>query len=127
MLGRGNAPRERLQGMWDALEGMFRNADFSGSFPVRAAIAVRTEPGQPVPSAFVEHHRAVRGMLQELVCDEGGANAPRLANQLEILVEGAIAGTAIDQEPTAMQAARELSLLALSFNGHRAEPSGAAG
>lgn len=110
----------RLVGMWEALEKLFAAEDFYGSFPVRAAIAVRTEPGQPVPEVFVEHHHAVRGLLQELVCDAGNPNSPSLATQLGLLVEGAIAGAAIDQDPSSVQAARELSVIALSVNGHTA-------
>jgi hypothetical protein len=110
----------RLLGMWEALEKLFAAEDFHGSFPVRAVIAMRTEPEGPVPAVFVEHHQAVRGLLQELVCDSGNPNAPKLATQLGLLVEGAIAGTAIDQDPRAMQAARELSVIALSINGNTA-------
>jgi hypothetical protein len=105
--------------MWEALETLFARDDFTASFPARAAIAVRTEPGQPVPAVYVKHHEAMRSMLEELVCEGQSASAPRLAAQLELLVEGAIAGTAIDQEPSALRAARELSLLAMSLNGVR--------
>jgi len=117
MVRRGSGPIARLHGMWEALETLFGREDFTGSFPARAAIAVRTEPGQPVPAVFVQHHQAMRSMLEELVCEGRSATAPRLAAQLELLVEGAIAGTAIDQEPSALKAARELSLIALSLNG----------
>jgi hypothetical protein len=108
----------RLLGMWEALEKLFAAEDFHGSFPVRAAIAVRTEPGRPVPAVFVEHHQAVRGLLHELVCDTSNPNASKLATQLGLLVEGAIAGAAIDQDPSAMQSARELSMIALSVSGY---------
>jgi hypothetical protein len=117
MLRRGPSPMARLLGLWDGLEALFQREDFGGSFPVRAAIAVHTEPGQPVPAVVVQHHQAVRGMLEELVCVGERSPGHRLAAQLELLVEGAIAGAAIDQEPTAMQAARELSLLAIAIHG----------
>jgi hypothetical protein len=160
MLRRGNGPRARILGMWDALENMLRSANFNESFVVRAAIAVRAEPGRPVPSRFVEHYAAVREMLTELVCDDAkpndaersepdpdpdpgpdpdpvagpptaiapspngspsqSPNAWRLASQLEMLVQGAIAGSAIDQEPAAVLAARELSMIALTINGYQA-------
>jgi hypothetical protein len=118
MIGRGSTPKARLLGLWDALEKLFAREDFYGSFPVRAAIAVRGEPGQPVQPAFVEHHRAVRRLLEELVCNLQQGNAPRLATQLDLLVQGAIAGAAIDQDPAAVRAARDLSLIALSVNGY---------
>jgi hypothetical protein len=117
MLRRGTTPMARLLGMWETLEKLFAAEDFHGSFPVRAVISVRTEPGQPVPAVFVDHHHQVRGLLQELVCDAGNPNAPKLATQLGLLVDGAIAGAAIDQDPSALQAARKLSVIALSVSG----------
>jgi hypothetical protein len=119
MVRRGGTPLARLLGLWDALDKLFAREDFRDSFPVRAAIAVPVEPGQAAPAVFVEHQLAVRELLSETVVNgaAGNSSVPRLVNHLELLVGGAIAGSAIDQEPSAIEAARELGVIALSVNG----------
>ena len=113
LVRRGSTPGARLFALWDALEEWFAAEDFRGSFPVRAALQLRGEPGHPAHAVIAEHRRAVRALLEDLARAGGAGDPTRLAAQLHVVVEGAIVGAAIDRQPLVAHAARELAGLAV--------------
>ncbi|WP_242908716.1 TetR/AcrR family transcriptional regulator [Actinomadura terrae] len=107
----GDHPREQLVGMFGAIEaaaqggGQFRGCVFINS-------ATESLPGTPVHEATVAHKRAVRAWVAELAAAAGAADPELLARELTILLDGAMAGAALESiaatVPATRQAARAI-------------------
>ncbi len=91
----GDDPREQLVGMLDAIgaaptdEGRFRGCAFLNT-------ASESPPGSPAHDATVAHKRAVRAWTGELAAAAGAADPPLLAQQLTVLLDGAMAAAALE-------------------------------
>ncbi|WP_242882877.1 TetR/AcrR family transcriptional regulator [Actinomadura litoris] len=92
--GAGDDPREQLIGMFGAMEA----ADGDG--PFRGCVFINTAseslPGSAVHEATVAHKRAVRAWVGELAAAAGAADPELLARELTILLDGAMAGAALE-------------------------------
>jgi AcrR family transcriptional regulator len=105
----GDDPGARLQGLWDALESWFATPDFRGSFVANAATELRSRPGHPAHAVVAEHRRAVRQQLEDLAKLLGADDTERLAIQLQVLVDGAIAVAVVDRRPGVASGVRALA------------------
>ncbi|MCP4327600.1 MAG: TetR/AcrR family transcriptional regulator [Alphaproteobacteria bacterium] len=86
---RADAPRDRLLAFFDVLDEWFHHGDFRGCAFVNAA-AEYGDPNSPPHRAAAEHKHAVGAYLRDLAAAAGAADPARLAEELMLLVEGAI-------------------------------------
>jgi AcrR family transcriptional regulator len=90
----GDAPRDQLVGLFDALaQACARNGYRGCSFINTAAEAF---PGSTVHGATVAHKRSVRAWVTELARHAGAADPPGLALSLTTLLDGALAVTSLE-------------------------------
>src|SRR5215471_10660069 len=85
----GKSPKRRLLSVFDWLEVLFRSRDFSGCAFIRA-ISEYPDTDHPVHRAAWAHKRAVREMLVRLATEAGARNPPVLADNLRLLIDGAL-------------------------------------
>jgi hypothetical protein len=69
--------------------------------------------GPAAHAVLIRHRQAARRLLEDLARSSGANDPARLASQLLILVEGAMAGALIDRHPAAARHARELTRIAV--------------
>ena len=112
----GDDAQARYEGLWDALEAWFASDDFRGSFVANAAAELRSTPDHPAHKVITAHRRAVRQLLEDLSKGAGAADPAALADQLQVLVDGAVALAAFDHHPGAARNARTMALAALKAN-----------
>lgn len=113
LMRRGDTPRSRLLGLWDALEDWFTSDDFATSLLASGGAELRGEPDHPVHEVIAVHRNELRQLLVELAEAAGAANPVGLAAQLQVLVEGAIVGAVVDRQPVAARTGRWLTRLIL--------------
>ena len=114
---RPGPPGSDLFVLWDLLEEWFASDDFASS-PVAAAVSAPPDGrGPAVHAVLVRHRQATRRFLEDLARTSGAPAPAALADQLLILVEGAIAGALIDRHAGVARHARELTHIALAAAG----------
>jgi len=113
---RAASPRERLFAVFDVLEEWFRNKDFHGCSFGQAATEFR-DPKHSVHKMALEHKQHMLGYFRELAAAAGAKDPELLAQQISLLVEGAIIHMEVFREPQAARiadaAAKELVSKAL--------------
>ena len=82
-------PEDRLLAIYDALNEWFSNKDFCGCMFINAS-AEFGNSGDPIHMVSAEHKQLVRRYLGELVKDVDAGEAESLADELMLLMEGAI-------------------------------------
>jgi AcrR family transcriptional regulator len=111
---RGDDPRARFDGLWDALEEWVAADGFRGSFIANGATELRSEPGHPAHAVIAAHRQGLRQLLEDLAKAAWAYDTAVLAAQLQVLVDGAIAAAAVDRDPAAARGARELARAAVT-------------
>jgi AcrR family transcriptional regulator len=111
---RGDDPRARFDGLWDALEEWVAADGFRGSFIANGATELRSEPDHPAHAVVAAHRQGLRQLLEDLAKADGASDPAVLAAQLQVLVDGAIAAAAVDRDPAAARGARELARAAMT-------------
>ncbi len=109
----GDRAGARYAALWDALESWFASDDFRGSFVLNAAAELRSEPHHPAHPVIAAHRRAVRQLLEDLAKAAGAHDPAGLAEQLQVLMDGAIEIAALDGQLAAARTSRTLALAAL--------------
>jgi hypothetical protein len=117
LVRRGDTPRSRLLGLWDALEDWFATEEFATSMLASGAIELRSDPDHPAHAVIAMHRQALFDLLLELADAAGVANPASLAAQVQVLVEGAVTGAVVDREPTVARTGRTLTRLVLANGG----------
>lgn len=106
-------PRGRLLAMFDALEAWFEGRAFRGQgFYGCAFINAAGEFGDhahPAHRAAAEHKRRIVAYLERLCAEAGASDPARLAEQLALLKEGAIATAQVRGRSEAAQLARGMA------------------
>ncbi|MAU51640.1 MAG: TetR family transcriptional regulator [Roseovarius sp.] len=106
-------PRGRLLAMFDALEAWFEGRAFKGmGFRGCAFINAAGEFGDhthPAHRAAAEHKRRIVDYLERLCAEAGAADPARLAEELALLKEGAIATAHVRGMPEAARLARDMA------------------
>jgi hypothetical protein len=110
---RADTPRARLLSLWDVLEEWFATEGFRSSLAARAALALRTDPGDQVAVVIAGHRQAVKALLEDLAGEAGAGDPVALAARLQVLLEGAVVSAVIDGRPGVARTARALTMLAL--------------
>ncbi len=85
----GAAPTDRLLAVFDGLERWFADPAFNGCLFIKAA-ADYPEARDPIHALAAEHKRLLRSLLEGLAREAGTAEPATLAEQLQLLIDGAI-------------------------------------
>lgn len=108
----GPSPRKRLLAFFERYEKWFGSADFNGC-PFIRAVAEYPEIESPVHQAVIRHKQrgieTLRGLLTELAASDPAA----LAQQITLLLEGAIVSAHTFGDPAALNHARDAALALL--------------
>jgi AcrR family transcriptional regulator len=107
----GDAPKEQLLGMFDALREWFGQKDYRGCMFIKAS-AEYQDPGHAIHVQSAEHKRLLFEHCVALCARAGAAHPEDLARQLLLLKEGAIVmsvlGRGTNAADDAKKAASEL-------------------
>jgi AcrR family transcriptional regulator len=113
---RGRSPKQRLLAVFDLLGEWFTQPEFRGCMFINAA-SEYCGLDQRIGEIAARHKRIVREEIRTLAREAGARNAAALADQLALLVEGAIVMALMEKTPdwaaTAKDAARTLLKAAL--------------
>jgi AcrR family transcriptional regulator len=110
------SPIEQILGTFDALERRFGARDFRGCPFVNAVAELGAEDHavRKIATSFKDGRRArFRDLLQRL----GATDADRLATQLQLLVDGAIAADLVHHDPSMAVAAKQAARVLLANAG----------
>ena len=115
---RSTQPEHRIFQLFMALHERFDAEGYYGCAFIRASIEF-PDPQHPVHRTAREHKEMIRSYLRGLASDTGARNPVVLAEQLYILLEGAITASQLHREPWpadyAGQAAQQLVKAARSW------------
>lgn len=117
LAGGPNNGRRRLLRLWDVLGEWFAAEDFRGSLAANAAVELRARPEHPAHQVVAAHRAWVQQLLGQLAAAGGLADPPAAAEQLHLLVEGAIVRAASGQRETAAASGRALMAALLAREG----------
>lgn len=116
----GPEPADQLVGLFDALRSACRRDGYRGCAFINAA--AESQPGTPVHERTVAHKASVLAWVRDLAEQAGASNPESLARSLTLLLDGGLAGGALDASPEAPEAAKASAraLLAAATSGERA-------
>jgi AcrR family transcriptional regulator len=92
------SPRERLLAVFDVMEEWFRNKDYHGCSFGQAATEFR-DPKHSVHKMASEHKQKMLAYFRELAAAAGAKDPELLAQQISLLVEGAVIHMEVFREP----------------------------
>jgi AcrR family transcriptional regulator len=104
-LGRGHSPVERLLAVFGSLEDWFGDQNFQGCLLINSLLETH-DRSSPVRAASLRAIDDVYALLHRLAVDAGAQDPDRLAEQIHLLVRGAIVA-ATEGRAGAAEAARE--------------------
>jgi AcrR family transcriptional regulator len=90
------APREKLLGVFDIVESWFARDDYFGCAFMNAILEQRAQY-DPVINITAAHKAPVLEQLEALARAAGAPDAPRLAAQIDLLMNGAIVNAVIQK------------------------------
>jgi len=105
----GPSPRKRLQAIFDWHQDWFREKDFNGCAFIRAA-GEYPEPDSPVHQVVARTKEQARARIEALLREMKVSDASRLADQIHLLLQGAIVSAHIFDDPTVIQQARDAAM-----------------
>ncbi|ACB74054.1 TetR/AcrR family transcriptional regulator [Opitutus terrae] len=105
MQAAGSSPRKRLQALFDWHAEWFADRQFNGCAFMRA-VGEYPELKSPVHQAVRKHKQASRARLEQLLSEMKLPGAAALAQQIQLLLEGAIAIAHTEGDPASIEAAR---------------------
>ena len=101
----GGSPKRRLLTVFDVAQQWFNQNNFYGCLFINA-IGEYSDPDTPIRRACQEDKLLVNKFLRDL-CEEAGAvNAEKLAEELALLLDGAIVTAQVSQRGNAAQIAK---------------------
>jgi len=115
-------PRDRLLGVFDAMEELMSTPGYRGCAFNRAA--AESKPGTPVKGACDDARNWMRDLFTGLARDAGAADADHLASQLVLLYDGASVSGQMGAGGSAAAAAREMAALLLDAATAKTSPPG---
>jgi len=99
-------PRERLLAVFNVMQEWFRNKDYHGCSFGRAATEFR-DPKHSAHKMASEHKRQMLAYFRELAAAAGAKDPDLLAQQISLLVEGAVIHMEVFREPQVARIADE--------------------
>lgn len=105
----GGEPEYRIAVLWDALDEWLASPGFRGSFIVNAAGVLGRTPGHPAQEVIARHRLELHGLLEDLARTAGARDPSALADDLQLLLDGAIAMATVDRRPAPLAGLRALA------------------
>lgn len=105
-------PKERLLAIFDAMEQWFTSGEFRGCAFINAAGEMGTE-SESIAQIAVTHKKNVYDFTRQLVSDAGFSKSDTLAQQLMLLLEGAIINAQFEINSDSARCARQTAKLLL--------------
>jgi AcrR family transcriptional regulator len=90
------SPRERILGVFDALDDLIAEPGFRGCAFVNAS--AESQPGSPAEQVSGEARSWLRALFRDLAQEAGAADADGLAQQLVLLYDGATVAAQLDHD-----------------------------
>jgi AcrR family transcriptional regulator len=106
-------PAEQILADFDRLERVCASAEFRGC-PFVNAVAELGEKKHPANKIAIEFKEQRRLWFRELLVRAGIAEPDALSTQLQLLVDGAVAGALVRGDPSMARAAREAARVLLA-------------
>lgn len=103
-------PAAQVLGLFDRLHERFGEGDFRGC-PFVNAVTELAEDCEAARAIALDYKDARRQHIASLLTQAGAGDAERLAGQIALLFEGAIASMLIRQDPAVALQAREAALV----------------
>lgn len=104
----GKDPRDRLYGLFDALQRWFTKPEWKGCIFMRAASEFPS-PRDPAHQLAREHTEASREFLQYMATLAGALEPAKLSMDLAILLEGVVGYHHLTQDEQIFETARRIS------------------
>ncbi|WP_406235182.1 TetR/AcrR family transcriptional regulator [Nocardia sp. NBC_01009] len=108
-------PADRPLAVFDALSERFARKDFRGCAFINTMVEV-ADPTAAAHQAADRHKRRVIDYLTELLTAAGRSDAPELAAEFALLVDGAIVTSVREASPAAAHRARAIAARLLASN-----------
>jgi AcrR family transcriptional regulator len=110
-LARCATPREKVLAVFDSMSEAAARPDFRGCAFARASAEAR--PGSSVKAMCDESRAWILGLFADLARHAGAAEPHRVAQQLQLLYDGALVSAHVDTGSTAAAAARAVAAMVL--------------
>lgn len=113
----GSTPRERLLAIYDVARDWFCDTEFHGCMFINA-IGEYSATDTAIRAACQEFKRLLRNYIRDQAIEAGTADPEALADELALLLEGAIATAQVSGVPDSAKLARRMAevLVARSFD-----------
>lgn len=103
-------PRERLIGLFDIYAGWIESKHFRGCLFVKAASEF-SDPENKCKAISAEAKRLVRQAIKQLVVDTGANDPDTLADQLNLLIQGATVQAQVAEDFSAIRVAKGMAIV----------------
>lgn len=103
-----STPEERLMAIFDVAERWFSQNNFFGCMFINA-IGEYSEPGTAIRDVCREYKNLIHGYIRSLAEEAGAAEPTILADELALLLEGAIVTAQVSQRPNAAGTAKHIA------------------
>ena len=101
-------PRERLLAIFDVAEAWFSLSNFFGCLFINA-IGEYSEQETAIRDVCREFKKLLRGYIETLATSAGAVDASQLAEELALLLEGAIVTAQVSANPNAAKTAKQIA------------------
>lgn len=104
-----NDPRERLIGFFDVYAGWIKSDGFNGCLFIKAASEF-SDPENKCKAVSKEAKRLVRQAIKQLIVDTGAPDPDTLADQLNLLIQGATVQAQVAEDLSAIGLAKSMAV-----------------
>jgi len=108
------APQDRLLALFDVVGDWFNEVSFSGCMFINAS-AEFSGSDNPNHMVCAEHKRLVRDYIKTLAEQAGAKDPEELANQLNMIIEGAIVNAHVEGNKDAAKRAKKMGAVFISL------------
>lgn len=106
----GKTPRERLEAVFDAADAWFNSKDFCGCMFINAS-AEFTDSKDPCHVVSAEHMRLMLDYIVDLAKKADAKDPDELAEQIFLLIEGAIVQAHVSGDKSAAMKAKKMAMV----------------
>lgn len=103
----GDAPRDQLMAIPDALNELFERDDYNGCFFVNVAVQF-PQPHDPAHEAAARHKRSMESIIRELAGYAGATDAAAFAQEMSLLMEGAYVTRQVTRDAKTKEVAQRM-------------------
>lgn len=115
-------PRERLIGIFDLYAGWIESKEFNGCLFIKAASEF-SDPENKCKAVCREAKRLVRQAIKQLAVDASAPNPDTLADQLNLLIQGATVQAQVAEDLSAIWLAKSIAIVLIedAFSNEQAK------